>query len=113
MVTRQYSKQGIKMDTDNLSNEAYQGIVVEAEKYSHDLTLQFGVLASDCKDEDEYFREALNLISEIKAMDKIELAEIFFGNPPDIKFLNSTLNRIIRNIDRVKKIPKEKRHYEF
>ena len=33
------------MDTDDLSNEAYQGIIIEAEKFNHDLTLQFGVLA--------------------------------------------------------------------
>lgn len=31
------------MDTDELSNEAYQGIIIEAEKFDHDLTLQFGV----------------------------------------------------------------------
>lgn len=101
------------MDTDNLSNEAYQGILIEAERFNHDLTLQFGVLASDCKDESEYLRKALGLISKIKALDNDELRDVFFGNLPDIKSLNLTLNRIIKNIDQVKKIPKEQRHYEF
>lgn len=54
------------MDTDELSTEAYQGILIEAEKFSHDLTLEFGVLASSCKDESEYMDKASELISEIR-----------------------------------------------
>lgn len=101
------------MDTDNLSNEAYQGIIIEAERFNHDLTLQFGVLASDCKDEDEYFKKALELISEIKTLDNDELTDVFFGNMPDINSLNLILDRIIKNIDQIKKIPKDQKHYEF
>lgn len=101
------------MDTDNLSNEAYQGIIIEAERFNHDLTLQFGVLASDCQDEDEYFRKALDLISEIKMLDNDELTDVFIGNMPDINSLNLILDRIIKNIDQIKKIPKDQKHYEF
>jgi hypothetical protein len=101
------------MDTDDLSTEAYQGIIIEAEKFNHDLTLQFGVLASYCKDEDEYFIKVSELISEIRTLDKEELSDIFFGNLPNIKSLYLTLDRIINNIKKVNKIPKERRHYEF
>ena len=101
------------MDTDDLSTEAYQGIIIEAEKFNYDLTLKFGVLASDCKDEDEYFTKVSELISEIRTLDKAELTDIFFGNLPNIKSLYLTLDRIIKNIEQVNKIPKERRHYEF
>jgi hypothetical protein len=41
------------MDTDDLSRDSYEGILIEAEKLVHDLTLQFGVLSGDCKNETE------------------------------------------------------------
>jgi hypothetical protein len=31
------------MDTDDLSREAYQAVIIEAEKFNHDLTLRFGL----------------------------------------------------------------------
>lgn len=101
------------MDTDELSTEAYQGILIEAEKFSHDLTLQFGVLASSCKDESEYMDKASELISEIRSLDEEELMDVFYGDLPDIKSLNLTLDKIVENINRVRNIPKEQRHYEF
>ncbi len=30
------------MDTDDLSNETYDAVMIQAEKYGHNLTLQFG-----------------------------------------------------------------------
>ena len=44
----------ITMDTEELSSEAYEGIIMEAEKFSRDLTLSFGLLASSCENEQEY-----------------------------------------------------------
>jgi hypothetical protein len=32
------------MDTDDLSTEAYDAILIEAEKLTHDLTLHYGLL---------------------------------------------------------------------
>ncbi|TXD84206.1 hypothetical protein ESY86_06390 [Subsaximicrobium wynnwilliamsii] len=101
------------MDTDDLSTEAYKGIIIESEKFNRDLTLQFGVLASACKDEEDYLNKSEQLISELRSCDKEDLIYIFFGNLPDIKSLNLTLDRITENIDSVRKTPKEQRHYEF
>lgn len=42
------------MDTDDLSTEAFSGITIESEKFDRDLSLQFGLLASQCKDEEDY-----------------------------------------------------------
>ena len=101
------------MDTDDLSNEAYEGIILEAEKFNHDLTLRFGVLAKDCEDEEDYFKQAVELIDELRKVDEDELEWIFFGQVPDKKYLYSTLDKITNNIEQVKRIPKEQKHYEF
>ena len=101
------------MDTDELSNEAYKGIIIEAEKFNHDLTLRFGVMASICENEKEYLNNAKTLISEIKGLDKDNLTDMFFGSPPNKKSLLLTLDKILQNISEVEKIPENERHYEF
>jgi len=101
------------MDTDELSNEAYDGVIVEAEKLHHDLTLQFGVLASTCNNEEEYLLKAKLLIEEIQKLDKSSLSEIFFDSIPDKKKLNFTLEKMLNNILEVETIPGNKRHYDF
>ncbi len=101
------------MDTDNLSNETYNAVIIEAEKFEHDLTLRFGVLAGHCENEKEYLRDAKTLVNEIKQMDDIDLEWLFFGQIPNKKRLNRCLDKILKNIAEVEKIPEEKRHYEF
>lgn len=46
------------MDTDNLSKESYEGIIMESEKFTHDLTLHYGVLSYECENETEYIDKA-------------------------------------------------------
>ena len=101
------------MDTDDLSTESYKGIIIEAEKFNHDLTLQFGVMASSCKNEKEYLLKAKKLIKEIRGLDQDELSDVFFGSLPDRHVLLLTLDKILVNISDVEKIPETKRHYEF
>ncbi len=101
------------MDTDDLSNETYKAVILEAEKLNHDLTLQFGVLASSCKNEKDYLMNAQELIYEIKKLDEFDLEDMFFGNLPNIYLLNKCLQKIELNIAQVKAIPESKRHYEF
>lgn len=101
------------MDTDDLSTEVYRGILIEAEKFNNDLTLQFGLIASSCKNEKEYLLRAKKLIKEIQELDKSDLSDMFFGLPPDKEYLFLTLKKILTNISEVEKIPEDKRHYEF
>ncbi len=101
------------MDTDELSSETYKAVIIEAEKFNHDLTLQFGVLASSCEDEKEYLHEAKKLIKEIKKLDMYNLSDIFFDTIPSKKSLVLALDKILANTTEVEKIPEEKRHYEF
>ncbi|KQC12094.1 MAG: hypothetical protein APR63_11705 [Desulfuromonas sp. SDB] len=100
------------MDTDDLSTESYHGILVEAEKLTHDLTLYYGLLSYDCKDETEYIDKAYKLTREIMQADDYELDDLFWGNPPEKHKLHFTLKKIIANIEKIKIIPIEKRHYD-
>jgi len=101
------------MDTDDLSQEAYKAIMIEAESFNHDLTLRFGVLSGDCKDEEEYLDKSLLLIKKLKNAKKYQLEDIFFGNVPATDKLYKTLDIITENIAKVKKIPFNKRHFDF
>jgi len=103
----------LTMDTDDLSQEAYKAIIIEAERFNHDLTLRFGLLSQDCDDEAEYLDKSLRLIEKLKKAKKYQLEDIFFGNVPNTDQLNKTLDRITENIAKVKKIPYDKRHFDF
>jgi hypothetical protein len=101
------------MDTDDLSQEAYRAIMIEAELFNHDLTLRFGVLSGDCDDETEYLDKSLKLIEQIKKAKKLQLENLFFGEVLNIDQLNKTLDRIKDNIVKVKEIPYDKRRFDF
>jgi hypothetical protein len=101
------------MDTDDLSQEAYRAIIIEADKFHEDLTLQFGVMAYSCGNEREYLAEAKKLIKEIKSINNSNLSDIFFSSPQDKKHLHSALEKILNNMLEVEKIPENKRHYDF
>ena len=101
------------MDTDDLSREAYDGILIEAEKLTHDLTLHYGLLSSDCKNESEYLDKAEKLTREILQVYDYELEDLFWGNPPDKNKLINTCKKILENIEKVKTIPFEKRKFDF
>ena len=101
------------MDTDELSTETYKGVIIEAGKFNHDLELQFGLIASSCRNEKEYLAEAKKLIKEIQKARKWELENIFFNEVPDKKQLHLTLEKIVNNITGIESIPESKRHYDF
>ena len=101
------------MDTDDLSQEAYKAIIVEAERFNHDLTLQFGLLSYDCRNETEYIEEAKQLIADIQLVDDYVLDMMFFGMPPTRESLQKALDKILNNISEVEKIPLNKRHFDF
>ncbi len=101
------------MDTDDLSREAYDGILIEAEKLTHDLTLHYGLLSYSCNNEAEYIEKAEKLTMEIMEAEDYELDDLFWGNPPDKIKLDFTLKKILKNIEKVKSIPVEERNYDF
>ncbi len=100
------------MDTDDLSIETYKGVIIEAERLTHDLTLHYGVLSGDCKNETEYLNKAKKLTRDILQAEDWELDDLFWGNPPKKDKLHLTLKRILTNIEKVNKIAIHKRHYD-
>ena len=101
------------MDTDDLSKESYEGILIEAEKLSHDLTLNFGILSGECQNETEYLDKAEKFTKEIIQAEDWEIDDLFWGNPPEKENLEFTCRLILDNIEKVKAIPIEKRKYDF
>jgi len=102
----------VDMDTDDLSNETYDAVIRGAERFHHDLTLQFGVLASDCKNEGEYLKKALLLIKIFESDIEETMDEIFYEYIPEKSEFKSALKEIKKSIKEVQKIPMDKRTYE-
>ena len=102
------------MDTDDLSIPTYKGIILEAEKFNHELTLQFGVLAASCKDDDDYLNQAEALIKDWLQMNDFEdiIDGIFFGQKVNENAFRKTLNIILSNIAEIRKTPMEQREFE-
>jgi hypothetical protein len=101
------------MDTDDLSQEAYNAVILEAERFHHDLTLQFGLLSYECSDENEFLEKSAQLILELRQFRDEDLPDVFFDDVPDIAALNKVLTQILRNIEETKAIPFEKREFDF
>jgi hypothetical protein len=101
------------MDTDDLSNETYDAVIIEAERFHHNLTLHFGVLADDCEIEEEYLAAAEKLVIKLMNAKPNFIREFLFGEVADISTLPTTLDKIQANIARVREIPEEKRTYEY
>jgi hypothetical protein len=80
--------------------------------FNHDLTLQFGLLSSHCKNENDFVEKTIQLISEMKKYNDVDLDDMFFGNPPEMIKFQAALKRILDNIVELKKIPTEKRKYD-
>jgi len=103
------------MDTDDLSGETYHGILVTSEIFHHDLTLQFGILAKYCRNDNEFLEKSETKIkkwlTDYGLDDQIE--GIFFDNPPSKENLEMTLRDILSNIEKVKMIPIEQRKFEL
>ncbi|MDD3877512.1 MAG: hypothetical protein PHT69_12905 [Bacteroidales bacterium] len=102
------------MDTDDLSIPTYNGIIIEAEKFNHDLTLQFGVLASQCKEDDDYLNKAEDLIKEWLIKDHFEdiIDDVFYGESVNEKAFRKILDIILANISEIRKTPMDKREFE-
>ncbi|HLG03984.1 MAG TPA: hypothetical protein VI731_10350 [Bacteroidia bacterium] len=103
------------MDTGDLSQEAYKAIMIEAERFHHSLTLQFGVRAMDYREEEDFLKMAEKLIKNLKKLPLPLWEDVLFdpvGNL-QLKDFHKTLEKISENIKEVRKIPVKKRTYDF
>jgi len=86
------------IDTDDLANKTYQAIMVEAELFNHNLTLQFGLLSYQCDDEKEFIKKSKQLIKQMLKYNMADINDIFFGEPPQKNDFHNALNKILDNI---------------
>jgi len=103
------------MDTNDLSRETHTAIIDTAERFHHDLTLQFGVLAGDCHSDNEFLDVSESIIKEWQTDWDLDEAimDIFFDNPPSKKEFKKILDKILTNIENVRKIPTKYRKFDL
>ena len=99
----------MSIDTGDLSEEAYRAVMIEAELFNHDLTLQFGLLSYECEDENDFLEKSKMLINDIKKDSDSAIEKIFFGESIEKDQLYKTLDRMLVNIENVLSIPFGKR----
>jgi hypothetical protein len=102
------------MDTDELSTQAYNAVIITAEKFNHNLTLQFGLLSYQCEKESEYLQKANHLVKEWGDDMEDSIEEIFFDvEHPTKQEFKKVLLEISNNISKVLEIPLEEKTFEF
>lgn len=102
------------MDTDELSEETYNAILITSEKFNHNLTLQFGLLANGCSDDNDYLEKANQLIIYWKSNLTNSINDIFFDTEkPKRSGFENVLLKIQNQIKNVISIPVEERNFEF
>ena len=100
------------MDTDDLSDMAYEAVILAAEELDHSLTIWFGVTSGEAVDEDDYLRQCLMLIAVFEENTADRMDEIFFGEPgPSVALLRATLKKIREGILRLQAIPMGNRSF--
>lgn len=88
----------MSIDTGDLTDKTYEAIMIEAERFDHNLTLQFGLLSYECQDEANFIKKANKLIKEMLTYDEVDMDDMFFGKPPVKKEFHIALNKILTNI---------------
>jgi len=89
------------IDTGDLSDKTYKATLSEAERFHHDLTLQFGLLSDECNDEAMFIKKSEELVREMMTYDESEMDDIFFDDPPPRTEFRNALKRILSNISRL------------
>jgi hypothetical protein len=87
------------IDTDDLTDKTYKAIIIEAERFDHNLTLQFGLLSYECRDEVDFIQKSKLLIKQMLKFNEASIDDMFFGEPPAKKVFHSALNKILENIE--------------
>lgn len=86
------------IDTGDLTDKTYQAIMIEAERFDHNLTLQFGLLSYQCRDEADFIKNSKQLIKQMLTYNMADIDDVFFGEPPTKKEFHNALNKILNNI---------------
>jgi hypothetical protein len=66
--------------------------------FDQNLTLQFGLLSYQCKDEADFIKKSKQLIKQMLTYNMADIDDVFFGEPPTKKEFHNALNKISQNI---------------
>jgi hypothetical protein len=91
----------MSIDTGDLTEKTYQAIMIEAERFDHNLTLQFGLLSYQCNDEGDFIKKSKQLIKQMLKYNMADIDDMFFGEPPQKKEFHNALNKILDNISSI------------
>lgn len=91
------------IDTGDLTDRTYKAILVEADRFHQDLTLQFGLLSNHCDDEADFIKRSEELVREMLTYHEHEVEDIFFSDPPLKADFYAALHRILKNISKLRK----------
>ncbi len=86
------------IDTGDLTDKTYKAIMIEAERFDHNLTLQFGLLSYQCKNEADFIKKSEQLIKQMLKYSIADIDDVFFGEPPTKKDFHNALHKILENI---------------
>ncbi|MDR1973715.1 MAG: hypothetical protein LBQ31_03460 [Bacteroidales bacterium] len=105
------------MDIDSLSLDAFCAVIIPADKFHESLSADFEILADCCNTEEGFLENAQELAEYWSQCDELDSAWAnIFWDDEEVKSkeeLVKTLKTIAENIKKVRKIPEEKREYDF
>ena len=90
------------IDTGDLTDKTYNAIMIEAERFDHNLTLQFGLLSYECEDEKEFIDKSKIIIKAFLKFTNAQIDDLFYGEPPPKKSFHVALHKILDNISKLK-----------
>ena len=70
--------------------------------FGQNLTLQFGLLSYQCKDEVDFIKKSKQLIKQMLTYNMADIDDVFFGEPPTKKEFHNARNKILQNISLIK-----------
>jgi hypothetical protein len=104
-----------QMDTNDLSRQTHNAIIDTAERFHHDLTLQFGVMAYNCNSDNEFIDKSEARIKDWldnRDMDYL-IQDIFFDRLANRNDFKKVLDEILNNIVADRQIPMEQRKFDL
>ena len=99
------------MDTDDLSDEVYNGVILEAENFLHELAIHYGFLASKYSNEFDYLIAVKKLNISLRKLKSTDYLDLFWGKTPTVASFHKVLSAIMNNIKEIEKIPIHRRKF--
>jgi len=97
------------MDTDYLTEEAYDILIRDSSKVSEYLRCDIAIIAQEFNDEDSYLNEILEILKETEKHSFEYLEDWNLSEEVDINKFTKGIQRLIARIINLQEIPYKKR----